>query len=224
MDSFEWNKIAGAVLFAALIIMGIREMANTVYAPSHDAESAYAIATNEVSPAVDELLEAPSLAQLLAAGDPALGQRTYGRCRSCHTLEQGGGNRVGPNLYNVVGAILGTREGFRYSSALLAKGGAWSYEALDAWLASPRDYIRGNKMAYAGLRKPEDRANMILYLRGFSDAPPPLPVVETPSDEEAEVETPVEESALEEAEAPVDAVPEVDIPVEESAPETEPAG
>lgn len=207
MDSFEWNKIAGAVLFAALIIMGIREVANTVYAPSHDAESAYAIATNEVSPAVDELLEAPSLAQLLAAGDPALGQRTYGRCRSCHTVDQGGGNRVGPNLFGVVGAALGTREGFRYSSALLAKGGAWSYEALDAWLESPRKYIPGNKMAYAGLRKPEDRANMILYLRGFSDAPPPLPVVEAPA-----------------VEVPVDAAPEVDIPVEESAAEAEPAG
>lgn len=195
MDSFEWNKIAGAVLFAALIIMGIRELANTVYVPSHEAESAYAIATPEGSPAAEEAPEAPSLEQLLVGGDPALGQRVYGRCRTCHTLEQGGGNRVGPNLYNVVGAALGTREGFRYSSALLAKGGAWSYEALDAWLAAPRKYIRGNKMAYAGLRKPEDRANMILYLRGFSDAPPPLPVVEA---------APVEEVVEEQADVPAE--------------------
>ncbi len=201
MDSFEWNKIVGAVLFAALVVMAIREMASSVYAPEHGVASAYTIAGAEASIAgVEEAPEVLSLSQLLVQGDPALGQRSYGRCRSCHTLDQGGGNRVGPNLYGVVGAALGTREGFRYSSALLAKGGAWSYEALDAWLAAPRKYIPGNKMAYVGLRKPEDRANMILYLRRFSDTPPPLPVVavEVPDieiDEEADdqVETPAEE-------------------------------
>lgn len=195
MDSFEWNKVAGAVLLAVLVVMAIREVASSAYPPAPESASAYAIATEEGShTAAEDAPEVPDLAQLLAQGDPALGQRVFGRCRSCHTVEQDGGNRVGPNLFNTVGAALGTTEGFRYSQALLAKGGSWTYEALDAWLASPRDYIRGNKMAYAGLRKPEDRANLILYLRRFNDAPPPLPAVEAVSSD-VEIEAPTEEPA-----------------------------
>lgn len=179
MDSFEWNKVAGAVLSALLVIMGIREAVSLVYAPHLPEDRAYAIEVPEIQVAAVEE-DVVSLAELLAGGDVAKGERVFARCKSCHTVESGGGNRVGPNLYNVIGAALATREGFNYSGAMQGAGGVWDYESMDAWLAKPKEFIPGNKMAYAGLRKPVDRANIILYLRQYADAAPALPAFEAP--------------------------------------------
>jgi cytochrome c len=115
------------------------------------------------------------LSALLAAADPAAGEKVFKKCKACHTTEQGGKNRVGPNLWNVVGGPKAHAEGFAYSDAVSGLGGEWTYEDLDAYLTKPTDFAPGTKMSFGGLKKPEDRASVISYLRTLSDSPKPLP-------------------------------------------------
>src|SRR3546814_2559485 len=107
----------------------------------------------------------PSIATLLASADPAKGEAVFKKCVACHTVNQGGANGIGPNLYAVVGEEIGTgKAGFAFSDALKSKGGTWTFEALDQWLTSPRKFAPGTKMTFAGLGNPEDRANIIAYM------------------------------------------------------------
>ena len=122
----------------------------------------------------------PDLGTLLAAADAAKGERAARVCMSCHTFEQGGPNRVGPNLWAVVGRDIGSHAGFNYSNALRTHPGNWTYDELDHYLASPARAIPGNKMSFAGLRKPQDRANLLAYLRSLSPSPVPFPAPQTP--------------------------------------------
>jgi cytochrome c len=115
------------------------------------------------------------LSALLAAADPAEGENVFKKCKACHTAEQGGANRVGPNLWNIVDRPKASHEGFSYSSALSGLGGEWTYADLNAFLEKPKDFASGTKMSFAGLKKPEDRAAVIAYLRTLSDSPKPLP-------------------------------------------------
>ncbi len=113
---------------------------------------------------------------LLARGDVKSGKKVAKKCKSCHTFEKGGKNKTGPNLYGVVGRKMGTAKGFtKYSAALLNKGGVWDYEALDHFLAKPKDYIKKTKMSFAGIKSAEKRADLILFMRQQSDKPAPLP-------------------------------------------------
>jgi cytochrome c len=114
----------------------------------------------------------PDLGTLLAAADPAAGQKVFAKCMSCHTIEQGGPNGIGPNLYAVVGEPVGKgKAGFAFSSDLAAYGGTWDYATLDTWLHSPKGMVPGTKMSFAGLSKPEDRANLIAYLKENGGGP-----------------------------------------------------
>ena len=115
------------------------------------------------------------LATLLASADAGDGEKVFRKCKSCHTVDQGGANRVGPNLWEIVGAAKAAVDGFRYSGALADMGGEWTYENLDAFLADPKGYVPGTKMSFAGLRKAKDRAAVIAYMRSNADNPPPLP-------------------------------------------------
>jgi cytochrome c len=113
---------------------------------------------------------------LLASADPAAGEKVFGKCKACHNTEKGGANQVGPNLWNVIGSPIAHHEGYSYSQALAGKrGGTWTYEELNSYLTSPKAWAPGTKMTFAGLSKPEERANVIAYLRSKSDSPPPLP-------------------------------------------------
>ncbi len=118
---------------------------------------------------------AQSLAELLAAADPAAGKKVSRKCTACHTFDKGGKKRVGPNLWNIVGADVAAREGYKYSKGLIAFGGKWTYERLDAYLTKPRKAVPGGKMSFIGLKKPKDRAAMIVFMRSFADEPLPLP-------------------------------------------------
>ena len=178
MDSFEFNKIAGAVLFAALVIFGTKTMSDIIFA-SHAPEKpgfVVAVATEAGGTAPAAKAEpAVPLAELLKAASIEAGQRVAKKCAACHSFGKGGANKVGPHLYDIVGRTLGAVDGFAYSGALRQMGGDWGYDALDAFIKKPKSWLPGTKMAFAGIRKPEQRANLIAYLRSLSEAPKPLP-------------------------------------------------
>ncbi len=178
MSSLEMNKIGAAVLTAGVIAMTSGFVAEVLFHKEPLAEHAFMIAieddTQETSVA-----EAPAeipISVLMASADAAAGEKSFRKCSACHTVENGGQDKVGPNLWNVVMGPHAHQASFNYSSALadLAEE-PWSYEALDAFLKSPKEYAPGTKMSFAGLRKADERANIIAYLRSLSDSPVPLP-------------------------------------------------
>jgi len=179
MNSFELNKIAGAVLAGALTVVAINEFANIAVSPTIPETNAYAIdtgaeeTTGTATAAAEP--EGPSLAVLMASADPAAGEKVFKKCASCHDVEEGGPNKIGPNLYGVLNAAKGAHDGFSYSSALLEKGGNWNYESLNAFLKKPKDYIEGTKMSFAGIKKDGQRADLIAYLRTLGKSDVPLP-------------------------------------------------
>ena len=178
MDTFELNKIVGAMLFALLIIFGTKTMTNIMFKAHKPEKPGYEV---EVAEAPDHGDEKPAevqkvpLATLLAQASAEKGQAVAKKCAACHTFNQGGANKIGPNLYGILGRALGAADGFAYSEALKAKGGTWDYDSLNQFLANPKAYIKGTKMAFAGVKKDNQRANLILYLREQGASKPPLP-------------------------------------------------
>lgn len=182
MNSFELNKIIGAVLAGVLIILAINEVAKLAVKPTYPESPAYVVDTSAFTStdvaSGEEADSGPSLAALLASADVGRGEAAFKKCSTCHTAEEGGANKTGPNLFGVLNRAKGAVDGFNYSSALLEKGGEWTFENLDHFLAKPGDYIKGTKMAFAGLRKAEERADVIVYLRSLGKSDVPLPAVE----------------------------------------------
>ncbi|MBP2315143.1 c-type cytochrome [Azospirillum soli] len=176
--SMEWNKIFGAVLLAGLIAMLSGFVAEVLVHPRQLEKAAYVVAMPE-GQGKAETAAAPSgpapIGPLLASADPAAGQAASKACAACHSFDKGGANKVGPNLYGIVGAKHGHIDGFAYSDAIKGKAGDWNYDELNKFLYDPKAYAPGTKMTFAGLKKDQERANVIAYLRSLSDNPAPLP-------------------------------------------------
>jgi len=179
MNSFELNKILGAILGTCLILLALNIGAGAIFAPEKPSKPGYNIAVKEES--AGEKAGAPKepeqpIETLLAKASVEKGQATAKQCQACHTFEKGGPNRVGPNLWNIVGSGRGEdRGGFNFSAAMKGKGGTWSFDELNKFLTNPRGYIPGTAMTFAGLSRAEQRADVIDYLRTLADNPLPLP-------------------------------------------------
>jgi cytochrome c len=176
MNSFELNKVLGAILGTCLITLALNIGAGALFAPEKAAKPGYAIAVKAGEGG--EKKEAAQVAPLpvrLAKASVEKGQSTAKQCQACHTFEKGGPNRVGPNLYNVVGNERGEGRGFNFSSGMKAKGGKWTYDELDKFLTDPRGYIPGTAMTFAGIKNDQQRADVIDFLHTLSDSPAPLP-------------------------------------------------
>ena len=181
MDSFEINKIIASILLVALLIIGINKISNIIFKVDKLDSSAYKvelpddgakqISDEKTMKADDEV----DISALMALGDIAHGEKVFKKCSACHSIEAGGGNKIGPALYNVVGRKIAAVEDYKYSKALVEYKKNWSFEELNGFLIKPQKWIKGTKMAYAGLRKEKDRASVILYLNKYSDNPLPLP-------------------------------------------------
>jgi len=177
MNSFELNKILGAILGTCLITLALNITAGAIFSPEKPAKPGYEIAVKEHAgseaggaPAADEPMEA-----MMASASVDKGQATAKQCQACHTFEKGGPNRVGPNLWGIVGRPRASEPGFNYSAAMKAKGGTWTFGELYAFLANPRGYIPGTAMTFAGLSRGQQRADVIDFLHTLSDSPLPLP-------------------------------------------------
>ncbi|PZU58804.1 MAG: cytochrome c family protein [Sphingobium sp.] len=160
----RFNTIAGWALFAGIIALGGGIVSSKLFHQERPEKMGYAI--EGVEEEGDGAAAAgPSLNTLLASADVAAGEKVFGKCAACHTIAAGGANGIGPNLHEVVGDKVATgRGGFAFSDALKSKGGTWTFDALNAWLTSPREFAPGTKMTFAGLGNPVDRANLIAYL------------------------------------------------------------
>ena len=178
MDSFELNKIIGAILMVALLVIGIGKISDVVFKVNKPEKAAYRveIENSDAKSEVQEVIkEEVNIASLLNTGDLSHGEKVFKKCAACHSIESGGGNKIGPALYNVVGRKIGSLNDYKYSKALIKYGKNWNFEELNGFLLKPKDWIKGTKMAYAGLRKEKDRASILLYLNKYSDNPLPLP-------------------------------------------------
>ena len=200
MGGMESNKIIAAVLVAGIIAMFGGFIAKQLVHPHKLAENAYNIEVVETAgPGGAKPMPQPILA-MLASADAAKGEKIAKACSACHTFNKGGSAGVGPNLYGVLGGPKDHMPGYAYSGALLEVGGTtWTYHELNKFLWKPKAYAKDTKMSYAGLKKPEDRAALIAWLRTQADAPKALPSADEISAEEAELAPPPAEEAGKEA-------------------------
>jgi cytochrome c len=180
MDSFEWNKIIGAVLGTAIFIFVVRLVAEKVYEPEKPEKPGYVVEGVVETPAgggaaapVEEAM--PDWGTVLASADVAAGKTTSVKCEQCHDLTKGGPNKIGPNLFGVVDRPRASHPGFSYSAAMKGKPGNWTYDELFKFIKAPGYDIPGTKMSFAGLRSDKDRINLIAYLRSNADAAAPIP-------------------------------------------------
>ena len=179
MDYFELNKILGAILGTCLILLVTSFTANALFAPVQPAKPGFEIAVKEAAPAAGkEAAAAPSepIEKLLQTASVDKGAAAAKKCQACHSLEKGGGNKVGPNLWGVVDRDRASVAGFNYSAAIKAKGGKWTYDELNQFITNPKGYIPGTAMGFAGIQKDSERADVIDYLHTLADNPVPLPV------------------------------------------------
>ena len=179
MDSFEINKVVAAVLMVALLVIGIGKISDIIFHVEKPKNPGYTVEVEKVvsnSDVKDKVVEKKvDISSLMAMGNVTEGEKIFKKCAACHSIAKGGKHKIGPALYNVVGRQVGGASDYKYSKALAGYEKSWTFEELNGFLLKPAKWIKGTKMAYAGLRKEEDRASVIKYLNQNSDSPKPLP-------------------------------------------------
>ena len=180
MDSFEINKIIAAVLLVALLVIGIGKLSNLIFYVEKPKTPGYVVEVEQVSTNNTQQTSSPTeekidISALMAMGDIASGEKVFKKCAACHSIVKGGKNNIGPALYNVIGRQVGSVNDYKYSKALSKYNKEWTIEELNGYLLKPAKWIKGTKMAFAGLRKEKDRASVIKYLNQNSDSPLTLP-------------------------------------------------
>jgi cytochrome c len=179
MDSFEINKIVAAILMVALLVIGIGKLSSIIFHVEKPKMPGYLVEVSQVASSsnaeTENVEDKVDISSLMAMGDVVSGEKVFKKCAACHSINKGGKNKIGPALYNVVGRKVGDISDYKYSKALASYEKEWTFEELNGFLIKPTKWVKGTKMAYAGLRKEKDRASVIKYLNKNSDNPLPLP-------------------------------------------------
>ncbi|PWJ80912.1 cytochrome c [Pseudaminobacter salicylatoxidans] len=203
MDSLEFNKIVGGLLGTVFVVFSISLLSDSIFASSAPEKPGFAIeaAEAEASAGGEAAPAAKPIAELLASADAKAGESVFKKCQACHSGEKGGPNKVGPDLWDIVDRPVAEHGGFSYSAGMkdFSKGGEtlWTYDNLDHFLTSPKGFVKGTAMGFAGIKKDDERANLIAYLRTLSDSPKPLPEAGAAPAAPAEGEAPKEGAAPE---------------------------
>ena len=197
MDSFELNKIIGAILGTLLFVMGVGFLAEAIYHPITGNGPGYALPAPEEGgeQGGGEVVAVVSIGTLLASADPVQGADQAKKCAACHDLSEGNTNKTGPGLYDVVERVIGSHPGFAYSQVMTEhhdKGDTWTYDNLNHFLTSPKAFAPGTKMTFAGVKNDQERANIIAFLSTLSASPKPFPPADTPADAAAPAEQTVD--------------------------------
>ena len=176
MDSFELNKIIAAIILVVLLVIGLDKISDNVFKVNKPEKPGYKVevvvaSTTSTSSASEKI----DITALMSMANLGHGEKIFKKCASCHSIKMGGGNKIGPALYNVVGRAVGSVSDYKYSKSLSTYGKEWTFEELNGFLIKPSTWIKGTKMAYAGLKKEKDRASVIMYLNQNGDIPTPLP-------------------------------------------------
>ena len=176
MDSFEINKIIAAILVTVLLVFGIGKISEIIFHTEKPDVQGYKVEIKVDTSADQAKTENQiDISALLAQGDTDHGKSIFKKCVACHSIAQDGGNKIGPKLYNVVGRTVGSVSDYKFSKALASYGKEWTFEELNGFLIKPSKWIKGTKMAFAGLKKEKDRASVLLYLNENNDSPKNLP-------------------------------------------------
>lgn len=185
MDSYEFNKIAGWVLAAAIAVLGLSILTGFFFPVHHPETTAYEVQGVEEEGAGAGGADAKEpISVYLQTASAAKGEAQFRKCAACHTIEKGGASGIGPNIYGILGAQHAHIASFNYSSAMAeTKGETWNWDSMSDWIENPRAYIPGNKMSFAGIGRPQDRADLLLYLNNNSDNPLPIPAPPAPEEE-----------------------------------------
>jgi len=176
MDSFEINKIVAVILVVFLVIFGIGKISDIIFHVEKPKTSAYKVEVSTASSAQNsDSGEIVDIKALLAMGNLDHAKKVWKKCSACHSIKKGGKNKIGPALYNILGRNVADLDNYKYSKALMAYGKTWTFEEMNGFLKKPQAYIKGTKMAFAGLKKEKDRASILLFMNQNSDNPLPLP-------------------------------------------------
>ena len=175
MNSFEINKIFAAIVVTIIIVVGINKVSDFIFDVENENVAAYKVEAPEGSIVQTKSEATIDLSSFLASGNVEHGEKVFKKCAACHSITADGGNKIGPKLWNVMFRPVASVADYKYSKALSSYGKEWTWEEMNGFLIKPAKWIKGNKMGFAGLKKEEDRASVILYLNKNSDNPKPLP-------------------------------------------------